>query len=142
MQDTKTPVKVAVIALVTNVVMSIILMAPLKHAGLALANSIASGINFIILFFFLRGKLKRVDAKGILRSFAKTAFASSVMGLVGGMLLQGELWHIHGDTLNKVIYLGGTISLCIVIYFCISYLLKSEEASYVVGMVRQRLRGS
>lgn len=140
MQDTKTPVKVAIIALATNVILSIILMTPLKHAGLALANSIASAVNFIILFFFLRKKLKRVDRRGILHSFAKTVFAASIMGLIGGMLLQGELWHIYGNTLNKALYLGGTIALCTVIYFCLSYLLRSEEAAYVVSMLKQRLK--
>jgi len=140
MQDTKTPVKVAAVALFTNVIVSIILMSPMKHAGLALANTIASGVNFCLLFFFLRGKLKKIDAKGILRSFLKTVFASSVMGFVGGTLLQGELWQISGNILTKVFYLSVTIPLCIVVYFCISYLLKNEEASYVIGMVRKRFR--
>ncbi|OHE56817.1 MAG: murein biosynthesis integral membrane protein MurJ, partial [Thermodesulfovibrio sp. RBG_19FT_COMBO_41_18] len=54
MQDTKTPVKVAVIALAANVIFSIILMKPLKHSGLAFANALASGVNFLLLFFFLR----------------------------------------------------------------------------------------
>jgi putative peptidoglycan lipid II flippase len=138
MQDTRTPVKVAVIALAANVIFSIILMKPLKHSGLAFANAIASGVNFTLLFFFLRRKLKRVDAKRIFRSFIKAAFASSIMGLMGWMLLHGELWQIHGGTLNKVFYLGGTVALCIGIYLFLSYLLKSEEFSYVIKMVKQK----
>ena len=142
MQDTKTPVKVAVIALAANVIFSIILMKPLKHSGLAFANTIASVVNFTLLFFFLRRKLKRVDAKRIFRSFVKTIFASSVTGLMGWMLLHGEVWKIHGGTLNKVFYLGGTITLCIGIYLFLSYLLKSEEFSYVIGMVKQKFTAS
>lgn len=141
MQDTKTPMKVAVIAVVTNVTLSVILMKPLKHGGLALANTIASGLNFSLLFFFLRRKLHRVDTRRVLRSFVKTVFASSVMGLIGGMFLQGELWHIHGNTLNKALYLSGTIAICIGVYLLLSYLLKSEEVSYVAEMVKKRFRG-
>jgi putative peptidoglycan lipid II flippase len=141
MQDTKTPVKVAIIALATNVALSVILMHPLKHGGLALANSIASGLNFVLLFSFLRKKLKRVDTRRVLRSFAKTIFASSVMGLTGGMLLHGEVWHIHGNTINKAFYLSGTTAICIGIYLFLSYLLKSEEAFHIIEMVRQRFRG-
>ncbi len=140
MQDTKTPVKVAMIALVANITFSIILMNPLKHGGLALANSLASGLNFTLLFLFLRKKLKRIDTKRVLRSFVKTILASSVMGFTGGMLLRSEIWHIHSNTLNKVFYLSGTISLCIGIYLILSYLLKSEEASYVVEMVKQKFK--
>ncbi len=54
MQDTKTPVKIAAISVAVNVLFSIALMGPLKHSGLALANSLASGINFALLFYFLR----------------------------------------------------------------------------------------
>ncbi len=140
MQDTKTPVKVAVIALAANVIFSIILMKPLKHSGLAFANALASGVNFLLLFFFLRRKLKRVDTKRILNSFVKIIFASSVMGVIGWMLLHGELWHIHGKTLSKAFYLSGTIAVCLGVYFFLSYLLKSEEASYVMEMVKQKFR--
>jgi putative peptidoglycan lipid II flippase len=140
MQDTKTPVKVAVIALVANVIFSIILMKPLKHSGLALANALASGVNFSLLFFFLRRKLKKVDSKRIFRSFVKIIFVSSVMGVIGWMLLHGELWQIHGKTLSKAFYLSGTIAICLGIYFFLSYLLKSEEASYVMEMIKQKFR--
>ena len=140
MQDTKTPVKVAVIALAANVIFSIILMKPLKHSGLALANALASGVNFSLLFFFLRRKLKKVDSKRIFCSFVKTIFASTIMGVIGWMLLHGELWHIHGSTLNKAFYLSGTIAICVVTYLLLSYLLKSEEVSYVIEMVKQKFR--
>jgi putative peptidoglycan lipid II flippase len=140
MQDTKTPVKVAVIALAVNIILSVILMKPLKHGGLALANSIASCVNFVLLFFFLRRKLEKVDARKILHSFVKTIFAASIMGVIGAMLLQGELWKIHGSTLNKAFYLSGTIALCVGIYLFLSYLLKSEEGFYVMDMVKRKFR--
>jgi putative peptidoglycan lipid II flippase len=138
MQDTRTPVKVAVIALAANIVFSIILMQPLKHGGLALANSLASWVNFALLFFFLRKKLKRVDAKRIAQSVLKIIFASCIMGIAGGILLHGTLWQTHGNTFIKVFYLSGTIMICGVIYFSLSYLLKSEELSYVIKLVKQR----
>jgi putative peptidoglycan lipid II flippase len=140
MQDTKTPVKVAVIALAMNIILSIVLMNPLKHGGLALANSIASSLNFVLLFFFLKRKLNKVDTRRVLRSLAKTIFASSVMGIIGWMLLKGEIWHIHGNTLNKTFYLCGTIVLCSGIYFFLSYFLKSEEVFYVINMIKKRFK--
>ena len=140
MQDTKTPVKVAGVALAANILFSIILMNPLKHSGLALANSLASGVNFILLFYFLRKRLKRVDAGRILSSFLKTIAASSVMGCIGWVMLHGELWKIYGNTSLKVFYLSGTVALCVMIYIFISYMLKSEEFSYVIGFIKQKFR--
>jgi putative peptidoglycan lipid II flippase len=141
MQDTRTPVKVAVIALAANIVFSVILMKPLKHGGLALANSLASWVNFVLLFFFLRKRLKRVDAKRILQSFVKIVFTSSVMGITGGILLHGTLWQTYGNTLNKAFYLSGTIMICGVIYLSLSYFLKSEELFYVIRLVKQKYSG-
>jgi putative peptidoglycan lipid II flippase len=142
MQDTKTPVKIAAIALAVNVIFSVILMKPLKHSGLALANTLASSINFTLLFFFFRRKLKRVDGKRIFHSFSKTVLASSIMGIIGGMLLHGKLWQIYGHTLNKTLYLSGTVALCFMVYLFLSYLLKSEEVYYVIKMFKQKINKS
>jgi putative peptidoglycan lipid II flippase len=140
MQDTRTPVRVAVIALAANIVFSIILMQPLKHGGLALANSLASWINFALLFFFLRKKLKRIEAKRIARSVLKIVFASCAMGIAGGIVLHGALWQTHGNVFIKVFSLSGTIFMCGAVYFCLSYLMKSEELSYIMEMMRQKLK--
>ena len=45
LQDTWTPLKIALICLVANVVLNSILIFPLKHAGLALATSLSSILN-------------------------------------------------------------------------------------------------
>ena len=138
LQDTRTPVKIAVVAVLTNIVFSFILMNPLKHSGLAFANSLASGLNFGLLFFFLRKKLKRIDSKRILRSFMKTIIAATIMGVIGRMLLHGELWHVDGQTLYKVFYLSGTIVICVVTYLLMSFLLKNEEVSFVMDMLKRK----
>src|SRR5690606_39732425 len=49
-QDLKTPVRVAVICMVANMVMNLILIWPRKHVGLALATSLSSMLNAGMLF--------------------------------------------------------------------------------------------
>ena len=46
MQNTRTPVTVAACALGANIVLSLALMGPMQHNGLALANALSSMINF------------------------------------------------------------------------------------------------
>ena len=53
-QDTKTPVKIGIIAMVSNMVMNVILVFPLAHAGLALATSLSAFLNAFLLFRILR----------------------------------------------------------------------------------------
>ncbi|EGH00226.1 Proposed peptidoglycan lipid II flippase MurJ [gamma proteobacterium IMCC2047] len=49
-QDTKTPVKIGIWAMVANMVMNLILIWPLQHAGLALATSLSAFLNAALLF--------------------------------------------------------------------------------------------
>jgi len=53
-QDTKTPVKIAVIALMTNMIFNLLLFYPLAHVGLALATAISGAANAGLLFWHLR----------------------------------------------------------------------------------------
>jgi len=53
-QDMKTPVRIGIIALVTNIVLNLALYKPLGHVGLALATSIAAALNAILLYRGLR----------------------------------------------------------------------------------------
>jgi len=44
-QDTRTPVKIGIIAMVSNMVLNLLLIGPLAHAGLALATSLSAFLN-------------------------------------------------------------------------------------------------
>ncbi len=52
-QNTKTPVKIAIFAMVSNMVFNLLLVWPLQHAGLALATSLSALMNAGMLFFGL-----------------------------------------------------------------------------------------
>ncbi len=53
-QDTKTPVKIGIIAMVVNMVLNIILMLQFAHVGLALATSLSAMLNALLLYIGLR----------------------------------------------------------------------------------------
>ena len=52
-QDTVTPVKIGVVAMLANIIFNLLLVIPLAHAGLALATSLSAYLNAGLLFFFL-----------------------------------------------------------------------------------------
>ncbi len=139
LNDTKTPVKVAVAAMVLNIALSVLLMGPLRHSGLAFANSIASSANFVLLFLFLRQRLGRIDARRILGSFVRICIASAVMGLSGWLILKGEIWTLSGRVMEKALLLSGTIALCLFIYVAMSLLLKGDEMGYIYEKIKGRL---
>ena len=81
MQDTKTPVKTAFIAVMLNVVLNLILMWPLKLGGLALATSISATVNFLMLYYILRKRIGRLGTKETANSFVRVSLASVIMGI-------------------------------------------------------------
>ncbi|MEE9523910.1 MAG: murein biosynthesis integral membrane protein MurJ [Thermodesulfovibrionales bacterium] len=142
LKDTKTPFKILIIALITNITCSYILMHPLKHGGIALANTISSALNFIILLYFLRRKIGRVDARRTIASFFKALIASVIMGMAGYKMLQQEMWTESGNVLKKSGYLMSTIILCVLIFVVISYISKSSELEYLMDMIKKKGKSS
>ncbi|MBF0560298.1 MAG: polysaccharide biosynthesis C-terminal domain-containing protein, partial [Nitrospirae bacterium] len=139
MQDTRTPVVAAGVTMVINVLLSLLLMGPLKHGGLALANALAASCNFTMLFFFLRRKLGGIGTGRIVFSFIKTLCASSVMGLAGWYIASyTAVWSSGGQGLFKATYLGATMFSCLIIYAATAYVMKSEEIGYIIDKVKSR----
>jgi len=138
LHDTKTPFKIFVVAFLINVVCSYTLMHPFQHGGIALANTLSSAVNFLLLLTLLRKKLARIDARRIISSFGKALIASVPMGIAGNSLLQGAIWKETGSVLIKSVYLMGTIALCTVVYLMISYFLKNSELGYVLDLIKQK----
>ena len=57
-QDTQTPMRIAVVSVAVNVVLSIILVRFMAHTGLALAISVAAWVNAgLLLIVLMQGKV-------------------------------------------------------------------------------------
>ena len=141
MQNTRTPVAVAACALVANIALSLALMGPMKHNGLALANALASMINFTVLFYLLRRKLGQIGARGTIISATRSALAAAVMGAVGWFITRGPLWEGPGHSALKALWLCGTIALCTAIYVAVSKLLGSDELEFLLASARKKFSG-
>ncbi|MFA6216713.1 MAG: murein biosynthesis integral membrane protein MurJ [Candidatus Omnitrophota bacterium] len=81
LKDTLTSAKIAVLALIINVVLNSLLMFPLKIGGIALATSISGIISFLVLFYKLKQRLGDFKVKEIFFSFLRILAASVCMGL-------------------------------------------------------------
>jgi putative peptidoglycan lipid II flippase len=80
-QDTKFPVKIAFVSIFSNIVFILLFIGPLKHAGLALASSLASFINVGILLFTLIRRGHYQPQLGWLKYTLQLLVATSSMGL-------------------------------------------------------------
>jgi putative peptidoglycan lipid II flippase len=140
LQDTKTPVKIAILALFTNIACSaaFIHWTPLQHGGLALAASLASMLNISLLTIQLRKKIGRIDAGRILNSLLKIIPTSIIMGMIGWWISRNPVWESGGNILFKTGLLGGGMIVSVLFYIVAMWLLKSEELEFIRGMVKRR----
>ena len=124
-ENTKTPMLIAGVTVIVNIVFSIILFDSLGHIGIAIATSIAAWVNVGLLLFGLRNFWKP-DAR-LKSRMPKIFIASTVMGL--------SLWMLH-QTIKEMfnhdfwLRLGGVSILVIfgiTIYFFIAFKLKASS---------------
>jgi putative peptidoglycan lipid II flippase len=80
-QDTKFPVKIAFVSIFSNVMFILLFIGPLKHAGLALASSLASFINVGILLYTLIRRGHYQPQLGWFKYTLQLLMATSFMGL-------------------------------------------------------------
>jgi putative peptidoglycan lipid II flippase len=123
-KDPRTPVRIAIIALVTNMVLNLLFVVPMvqlgvsgPHAGLALATSIAAYVNAGLLFRALyRDRFYR-PRPGWRRFALQMLLAAALMVavLVWGMPALAE-W-IAWDVANRVAYLLLWVAIGALAYF-------------------------
>ncbi len=80
-QDTRTPVRIALETLVVNAVLAAVLLRPMQVAGLACAASLASGVNLWRLMRQLERRLQMSVARPLLGPMARITAAAGLMGL-------------------------------------------------------------
>lgn len=95
-QDTATPVKIGVWSMVANMVLSLALIMPMTHTGLALATSVSALLNAGLLYLGLRKAGVYAPGKGWLRFFLRLCLAtlamSAVLWWLGRDLAQWLAW--------------------------------------------------
>jgi putative peptidoglycan lipid II flippase len=139
LQDTRTPMKAAIVSLIVNAIFSVALMFPLKHGGIALATSVASAVNVGMLWVILKRRVGAILDAEFYRSFGKTVFASLVMG---GMILVVDLiypWRPSGPFNARLIYLVLSVTGGGAVFFAAAFLLKSPEIELMLRAVRRRI---
>ncbi len=130
-QDTRTPVRIALLCLVMNVVLNLILMQFLKQGGLALATTICAWLNVGLLLGLTRRRLPTFRLRGLLLPVCKTALAALAAGMAAHAVL-AALGNSHLLVQNLVpgLVLGGA-------YLLATAVLRCRELGEVLGSFRR-----
>ena len=139
LQDTRTPVLVAAVALAANIALSLLLMGPLRHAGLALATALSAILNMGLLVVFLARRLGAFGWEAILRSHARVLLASVPIVLTCLWIASLAVWAQPGAWAAKTVMLIVGIGISVGGYVTVHALLGSDELDFLWGLVRRRL---
>ena len=136
-QDTKTPVKIGIIALAINMVFNIVIVLPWflldypgAHAGLAIATSISAFSNAFLLYHWLRKHDVYQPAKGWAKVWLQVVIANSLMLMVlwfGRYDL--EQW-LSWSSSERIVQLLQTIGLAIVVYLVCLFVLGVRKRNF------------
>jgi putative peptidoglycan lipid II flippase len=138
MQDTKTPVKIAAISLVVNVVLSVTLMFRLKVGGLALANSLSGILNAVLLFSFLRKKTGSLYEKALFVSLLKITAASVITGFIAYLSYYYILNLMQASLFSSITALLAAITFSIISYVVACYVFRISELKEIWSWISKK----
>jgi len=137
LQDTKTPVKIAFVSVIANIVLGILLMGPMLHGGLAVATALASMLNFGLLVYALRRRIGALEWREIVNSVCKSLICALMMGVA----VQALAFLIIPSKDGSIIGFFSGLMVSIVagcgFYVFFAFLLRSRELDDVLKMIRR-----
>ncbi|MFZ1864260.1 MAG: murein biosynthesis integral membrane protein MurJ [Polyangiales bacterium] len=138
--DTRTPVVASALNLITFIGLSLLLMDPMQHAGLALATTAAAVVQLVALLWLLRRRAGRLGLKEVARSGLRVLGASTAMGAVAWFGAGLGHWELGGNDPRNLTVFAGTAIACVAAYLAAAALLGSPELRDLREAVRRRVR--
>ena len=143
MQDTKTPVLWAIVAVAINVPLMAALVGPMGVEGLALALSISAVLEVIGLLWSLHRRIESVEEATIGRSVAR-AFVAGVAAallMLGGLtVVEGSLAGWLDNPVGRLLALLVLSSAGIAIFLIVAAALRAPELDQLRSLLRRRTR--
>lgn len=135
-KDTMTPVVIAFVTLVFNVLFCFVLVGPLGHGGLALATSLSSIVGVIALLIVLKMRLGRFGGRSIFSSSVKSVVASVLMGALIYFLISASGFSSLGSA-ARIALIVISLALGVVTYVTFSVLFKVPEVTFLKGILKK-----
>lgn len=136
--DTRTPVKIAIVAMIVNVTAALLMLGVLGHVGMALATSFASWTNAGLLYLRLRKRgeimgddaLKRRAPRIFVSAFGMAAVTLAAQALTASFFVAGA------PLLTKMIGLSVIIGLSTLAYGVLLHLTGAMRLQEILGRFR------
>lgn len=147
LQDTKTPVIISITAVALSICLNWIFLkyTTLGIGGFALSFSIMGFVNFFFLIVILHRRMKGINGRHILVSFAKTTLASLLMGVaiyvvtiaVSKYAMAHNFIGSHWEAALNV-FVGMIVG--VTVFAVAAWLLKIDEMQTALNIMKRKLK--
>ncbi|HWF12865.1 MAG TPA: murein biosynthesis integral membrane protein MurJ [Candidatus Acidoferrales bacterium] len=141
-QDTRTPVRVAVLAMLANVLLNVVFLfyffPKLKNGGPALASALAAYFNVFALFVIFRLRFGRLGTRDVAASLGKIAASAGVMGFVCWGALKYSQFDSIEHFIPRLLVFIALIGAATLTYLGLAWAFRCDEISEVYGIAFHR----
>ncbi|HEX9461071.1 MAG TPA: murein biosynthesis integral membrane protein MurJ [Alphaproteobacteria bacterium] len=130
-EDTRTPVKIAVVCVVANTTIALLLLTPLKHVGIAFATAVSAWMNTISLAWILYRRGHFTPDAALKQRVPRMVLASAVMAAaLWAVLAPLEPW-LAGHTVERVAALALLVICGLAVFGAAALLLGAADRTQV-----------
>ena len=137
LQDTRTPVACAGVSIAANLILGVLLMNAMGHAGVALALSLSAMLNVGLLGLALRARLHYLGGRKIVASTCKIGVSSGIMALVVAEVSRRIIPVQGPETWDLVLGVLTSILIGLIIYTLCVYLFKVPELGRLAAFLKR-----
>ncbi|MDF2065062.1 murein biosynthesis integral membrane protein MurJ [Bacillus sp. Cr_A10] len=134
LQDSKTPMYNASMAVGINIVLNFLLSSFMGISGLALATSISALFCSTLLVLNLRKKIGSFGLKRNFYTFLKVTLASTIMGAIVFILYRYVLINI-----NELLKMTLVVFIGCAVYFILITVMKVKETKTILNFIRKKV---
>ena len=139
LKNTRTPVAVAVLSIVVNILLSVLLVDYMAQGGLALAYSIAGIFNMVVLIVLLNMSVGDIGSWALVKSVGQTIGISAVMGGAVWLLVHyAEQYLPLQSKLGQLVEICAAIGVGVGVYAALALLLKMPEAEQIMRILKRK----
>jgi putative peptidoglycan lipid II flippase len=140
--DVKTPMTISIFCLFINLLLALILIHPFRQAGLGMANSISSWINFALLTYALRHKLKRLEWTNLPREIVQMILCAVIAAQVAWVIyhfgFQRSLQIPSPSFWLKLVSVVAPLSGAFLVYWSAASFLRIRATMDIIHTIKSR----
>ena len=145
-RDTKTPVVVAGISLVINVILNLVflntwLFARVQNGGPALATALACYFDFFALLIIFRLRYGRLGIRELVGSFARISLCSGIMGIACWLGARYTQFTMHARFPVQLLVFAALLIGATGLYLAMAWVFRCREMEEIYGIATRKSRG-